>query len=61
MFSSGHEGYEVIEGDLDSYVEAVERFDDPDTSREMGHRIWRRSHDYDWVSHSRKMEKIIAG
>jgi len=61
MFSSGCEGYEVIEGDLDSYVDAVERFDDPDRVTEMGHNIWRRSHDYDWVSHSRKMEKIIAG
>jgi glycosyltransferase involved in cell wall biosynthesis len=61
MFSTGQEGYEVIEGDLDSYVEAVEQFEDPDRAKEMGYNIWRRSHDYDWASHSRKMEKVITG
>lgn len=61
MFSSGREGFEVIEGNLDSYVESVEQFDDPDQVREMGYNIWKRSYEYDWACHSRKMEKLLTG
>jgi glycosyltransferase involved in cell wall biosynthesis len=60
MFSSGREGFEVIEGNLDSYVESVEQFDDPDQVREMGYNIWKRSYEYDWACHSRKMEKLLT-
>ena len=61
MFSAGQHGFEVIEGDVESYAEAVEKLQDEPLSAQMSRSIWERSREYDWVSHGRRIMDIIKG
>jgi glycosyltransferase involved in cell wall biosynthesis len=61
MFEAGKHGFEVVEGDIDSYAVAVERLQDESLTAQMARNIWEKSREYDWDNHGRKMMKIITG
>lgn len=59
VFRPGVHGLAVVEGDIDSYVESVLKFEDNDTVKKIGYSIWKKSHEYSWDSHVAKFEKVL--
>jgi len=59
IFRPGVHGLAVVEGDIDSYVESVLKFEDNDTVKKIGHSIWKKSYEYSWDNHVAKLEKVL--
>jgi len=59
VFTPCIHGFEVIVGDMDSYIESVSKFEEDETVRKLGYSIWKRSKDVSWDCHVEKLEKIL--
>ena len=59
MFDSGIHGFAVEANSIDSYVEAVSKFQDAGTGRRLGYQAWKRAKEHDWSQHARMLGRLL--
>lgn len=60
LFKEGTHGYFPVEGDIDTFVESIDRIiSDPERAREMGRRAWEISKQNTWKEHADRLSKIV--
>jgi len=59
IFTPGIHGFEVIEGNIGSYVDAVSRLQDDKLMKKLSYSIWKKSKEYSWFAHAKKMETVL--
>lgn len=59
LFEHGVHGFKVIEGDIDSYVDAILKLEDEELLRKMGYQTWKKAHKYSWSNHVANLEELM--
>ena len=59
MYEDKIHGFAVEANNVESYVEAVSKFQDPKVSLRMGHQAWNKSKEHNWNQHGRKLGKLL--
>jgi len=59
MYEDKIHGFAVEANNVESYVEAISKFQDPKVSLRMGHQAWNKSKEHNWNQHGRKLGKLL--
>lgn len=59
LFEHGVHGFKVVEGDIDSYVDAILELDSEDLLYKISYQTWKEAHRYSWSNHVATLEKLM--